>query len=100
MREGLDVRQKLHLFRICQDVMTNVIKHADANSVQITFRLSDKYCALKITDDGNGIVADFSSGLGMKNIALRSQLLGGQYKISPFPQKGTSFMFLLKLIEI
>lgn len=89
---------KLQLVRIIQEVINNIIKHAEATEVSFYFRKTKKYLALKITDNGKGYkVSEILQGLGLKNIELRMQLLKGQYRQRSKIGHGTSILLYIKL---
>lgn len=89
---------ELHLFRILQESVTNVIKHANASIVQIDIHFSRQFAALRITDNGVGFTAkDKSEGAGLKNIRMRVSLLGGNYRMRSQPQQGTSLLVSVPL---
>lgn len=87
---------KLQIFRITQEIINNILKHAQATKIDIYLRLNAQYIALKIMDNGIGFNDANIDGLGLKNIALRSQVLGGKFKFKSSKNTGTSFLFLLK----
>jgi PAS domain S-box-containing protein len=80
------------LFRIFQEALTNVVRHAQASKVTLQLNKNGNSFSLEITDDGIGIKetkikANKSFGLlGMKERAL---ILGGDFKIEPLNPKGT-----------
>ncbi|WP_375560887.1 sensor histidine kinase [Bernardetia sp. OM2101] len=97
LKLDLTKQQKLHIFRIFQELINNIIKHSQANSINITLRGSEKYFALLLQDNGKGITITTNvGGLGMKNIELRVQVLKGSYRLKPNKPTGTTFMLLLK----
>lgn len=85
---------KLQLFRIFQEIITNIDKHANANKIEIYYRFYSYYLCLVIRDNGIGFSPLKQTGLGLKNIALRAQILNGSYKIKPHSPQGTTFILL------
>lgn len=85
------------LFRIAQEALTNVIKHANARHVQITLDFEPQRVRLEIADDGNGFDAaqafdardDGGRGLGLLGMRERAELLGGRYEIESRAGQGT-----------
>jgi len=70
----------IHIFRILQEGLTNVYKHAEADSVNITLKKADNSIHLIIKDDGKGIQEeDFqkSSSFGIQGIEERARLMNG-----------------------
>jgi PAS domain S-box-containing protein len=86
---------EIALFRIAQEALTNVAKHARARTVQIELDQSDDHCIMTVTDDGIGIdgphVADRRErhGLGMLTMRERSQAVGGRFDVRNGPHGGT-----------
>lgn len=83
----------VHLFRIIQEVFQNILKHAGATEVWVNINKTKKQILVEITDDGKGyelFAASKSSGIGLKNIAYRVEILKGKYKIEKL-NKGTKF---------
>jgi len=84
------------LFRITQEAITNVIKHADASEVKIHLSIEPPQVNLSITDDGKGFilaqVLDHKptlSGWGLLGMQERVSLLGGRMQIDSAPGEGT-----------
>jgi PAS domain S-box-containing protein len=74
----------LNLFRIIQESLTNVYKHAGAHSVEISLKVEDKYIYLYINDDGVGIGEqdiNKSNSLGIMGIEERVRLMSGECKL-------------------
>ena len=79
----LSIPQKLQVLRITQEVVTNIVKHAQASQLILQLRSTSKGFALSIQDNGIGFdPTQKGKGLGMKNIELRTQILGGKYRFS------------------
>lgn len=84
---------KLNLFRILQELITNILKHAEATRVEVSLRISQNYLILTIEDNGRGfIIETHSGGIGLKNIQSRAQKIKAIYKLKTEPQKGTKFI--------
>lgn len=78
-----DVR--LSIFRIIQEIMANIIKHAQASAVNIEFMYRKKDLLITVEDNGIGIDADTlknKKGIGIRNIESRVQLLNGIFHIT------------------
>jgi signal transduction histidine kinase len=72
----------LNLFRIYKESLTNVIKHAQARSVQVDLHISHERLVLAVSDDGLGGRSDPGSGRGMHNMKVRAEELGGSLTVS------------------
>ncbi|WP_343659184.1 ATP-binding protein [Chryseobacterium sp.] len=84
---------KLNLFRIVQELITNILKHAAATRVDVSLRISLGYLVLIIEDNGCGFIMESQSGgIGLRNIQSRAQKIKAIYKIKTQPEKGTKFI--------
>ncbi len=84
------------LYRIAQEAMTNVMRHAKARHVALRLRARDAHVQLDIEDDGVGFVpalagstAGPADGLGLRTMRYRCELAGGQLQIASTPGGGT-----------
>jgi two-component system sensor histidine kinase UhpB len=83
--------QKLTIYRIVQEQLSNVLKHAEASSISIHVKTEESKVLLKITDDGKGFDASAKrNGVGLTNIINRADLFNGKVKIDSMPGKGCS----------
>jgi signal transduction histidine kinase len=87
---GLDTRAETEIYRIAQEALTNVRRHADAKRVQVCLESVEDGVTLAVTDDGIGFqrknIRDGAHGLiGMRE---RARLIGGTLRISG---AGTTF---------
>ena len=89
----INTTQKLHLYRIFQEVIVNIQKHAQSKSIDVRMKSSDNGIILVIRDSGIGFKGQ-QEGLGMKNINLRAKQLKANYRFKPTPNGGTSFFFI------
>jgi signal transduction histidine kinase len=87
--EELTDIQKLMLYRITQEQLNNILKHSNAEHVDIELKHSGKLIQLIIEDDGVGFdEEEVKSGLGLKNIRHRLELFNGYMKMHTSPQQG------------
>jgi signal transduction histidine kinase len=82
------------LFRIVQEALTNIAKHADARNVEVGLELAAEELTIYISDDGVGFDAEAvmegrAAGWGLLGIRERTQLLGGESQIRSQPGRGT-----------
>ena len=83
----------LALFRILQEALTNVARHAAARHVVVELLREREAAALVISDDGRGLAALEASGrrsLGLMGMRERAAALGGEIEISGAPGRGTT----------
>ena len=80
----------LTVFRVCQEALTNVVRHARASQVEIHLGVGDGQLTMRIVDDGIGMSQEqCSSSLGLLGLQERVQLLGGAVTISSVAGVGT-----------
>jgi signal transduction histidine kinase len=90
---ALDPLRATALFRIVQEALTNVARHAAAQAASITLRSNADAVLLEVKDDGRGITDHALRGtnsLGLLGIRERAQLLGGTVDIWGVPGRGTT----------
>ena len=82
---------EIALFRIAQEALTNVAKHAHAKRVRVEFDQASRHCAMLVADDGIGIgaVPRERRGLGMVTMRERAQAIGGRFEVRTAPGGGT-----------
>jgi PAS domain S-box-containing protein len=88
----LDERRSSAVFRIFQELMTNIARHANATKVSINLKERDGYLILKVRDNGRGITeqeSDNVKSLGILGMRERALLLGGKFSITGMPGQGT-----------
>ena len=79
----------LGLYRITQEALHNVAKHAAAQRVDVTLQKTANALQLSIADDGKGFDPAHRRGLGLVSIDERARLLGGDLEIATRPGRGT-----------
>lgn len=98
MRKVVPKELGLQLYRILQEALQNVQKHAKANEVEIQLFQHDNELVMTIEDDGVGFdQANRTTGLGTKNMRLRTQQIKGEFSISSAVGEGTSIMVSVPL---
>lgn len=83
--------QSMAIFRIVQEALTNIVKHAQAKQVSIALTQEDSGYQLEIRDDGKGFDLDESKkrgSFGLKGIAERVQMLNGKLSVETSPDRG------------
>ncbi len=80
------------LYRMLQESLTNITRHADAKHVQVSLDIADGEASLVVEDDGRGILAEDQAktrSFGLKGMRERAHYLGGSSKIGPRDEGGT-----------
>jgi signal transduction histidine kinase len=90
--ERLPAATETVLYRVVQEALTNVVKHAGAEHVSIVLRSRDGAVAVTIDDDGQGFATDDVRGdsLGLLGMRERLALVGGTLEIESTPESGTT----------
>lgn len=90
-----------HLFRIVQEAVANVLKHAQASEMDLQFFVHDQELVMTLEDNGKGFdVGSKAQGIGLQNIRARTDSLNGSLEISSQPGQGTSLMIRIPLDNI
>jgi len=99
--EALSGKIKLNIFRIIQEQLNNVLKHANAKNVTIEILNDDGNIKLIIRDDGQGFdTRAKKNGIGLKNIVSRTELYNGTVEINSAPGKGCFLLVTIPSEEI
>lgn len=86
-------------FRICQEALTNVARHAKATFVRVLVKEKGDEVLIEIQDNGQGIPAEKltdASSLGLLGMKERSMAIGGRLDIAGWPGKGTTVTLRLR----
>lgn len=101
----LEPRSALHILRIFQEVLTNIIKHAHATRIQVSTSHDEHHVTVTVEDNGIGFeppaaapaTAPISRGKGLGNLLRRAGQLQGEARWERLPQGGTRFSLVLPL---
>lgn len=87
----LPAERELMMFRIAQESLSNIIKHAEAEHVRIEIAYRPEVFSMSIADDGKGFDAKDGrdAGIGLINMKQRVEVMQGKLDISSTPGKGT-----------
>ena len=84
------------LYRIAQEAVHNIVKHAGAGEVRIGIAASTVDVRMEISDDGAGFEpASRTDGLGLAGMAARAERIGGSVSVDSAPGRGTSISVLI-----
>lgn len=101
MDARLPAAAELACFRIAQEALTNIARHADATHVEVEVEITEteggEALLLRVSDDGRGIDPTRPGGLGLLTMRERATQLGGTLGIAPRPGGGTVVTALLPL---
>ena len=102
----LTIGKETALFRISQEALMNVVKHAATQKVTIKLRITDGIVCFAVSDDGDGFLPASSSynltgsGWGMTIMRERAELNGGNFHVDSAPGKGTTVSVVMPLKDI
>ena len=98
LQQQLTPDQDIALFRLCQEALSNIAKHAQASEVNITLDGTDDEVTMIISDNGIGLHPDClqkPNALGLRGMAERVAALHGSFEIKPGGGPGTTKVFKL-----
>jgi len=90
------------LFRIVQEALTNIVRHAEAKQVFITLAQKGDDCLLEVRDDGRGFdpVAIRKQSFGLAGMKERVLMLGGEIDVASSPGRGTSIQVRVPICQV
>ena len=99
---NLPSRIRFELLRIGKEALTNVLKHSQANRVQMELAYGKQSLQLSVMDDGRGFVrqsaGNVNPGYGLTSMQQRAERLGGKITIESQPRHGTRVVAVIPLI--
>jgi len=97
----LDLDKEINVYRIVQEIVHNTVKHAKATVLAIRISKQNNMFVLSTTDNGTGF--DFfarsreHTGLGLRNLQSRAEIMGGEITCTTEKGKGTSYILEIPL---
>lgn len=96
--DSIDSLIKITVFRIVQESLLNISKHANASTCHVSILLDDDHLVLEIKDDGIGFDLNATKqGIGLQNIQERAKTISAILEINSKPNKGTTIRFKTKI---
>jgi PAS domain S-box-containing protein len=99
---ALNPEQSTAVFRIFQEALTNIRRHAGATRVDVTMLMDSRSFVLRVSDDGRGITEDEKSGqlsIGLLGMRERAHVIGGEIEVAGVGGEGTTVTVLLPLMH-
>lgn len=102
----LDAELESTIYRIVQEALTNVSRHAEASRAAVRIREREGSVVASVTDDGKGMPGaerlgprgdGLEGGFGMGGMRERAELVGGDLEFAPAPEKGTTVRLIVPL---
>ena len=89
----------MHVYRIAQEAINNVLRHADARNIWLDVTRDNGHVEMRISDDGSGISrsSDGGRGLGLSSISERAAILGASIELQPNVPSGTILILRIPL---
>lgn len=97
MRERLAQEIEIGLYRVTQELVSNIIRHSQAKVADIQLYRADSTCVLCVSDDGIGMNSDATNGIGLTNITSRVNSLKGQLSVKSNTGTGTAVTIKIML---
>jgi signal transduction histidine kinase len=98
LADNLSEAIKFTLYRVIQEIIHNIIKHASAKKIDMSITRTDDGINLMVEDDGIGFNTSLvNSGLGLKNIHSRVKLLNGYFDVDSSMNRGTIYNITIPL---
>lgn len=101
----VEPQKELIIFRIVQEMVNNIIKHAKASKILVQAAYSPAAITITVTDNGMGfdltplnMTENGQFGLGLRNMHKRAQLIGAEFTITSTIGSGTSVTIILPII--
>jgi signal transduction histidine kinase len=93
-------KNKIHIYRIIQESLHNIYKHAKASEIKISFTLKNNVICLEISDNGAGFdVNKAKSGIGLKNMNSRIEEIHGTIEIASKRNIGTTVTIKVPIVD-
>jgi two-component system, NarL family, sensor histidine kinase UhpB len=93
----LNPEAEIAIFRIVQEALSNIWRHASAKQASIELRYLPQLVQVSIRDNGKGFAPDGQTGMGLANMRERALLIGADLTITSSPQKGCTVELSLSL---
>ena len=91
----LEAAVEVAAYRITQEALTNVLRHADARSALVRLECAHSGLLVEVRDDGRGVVVPRAEGVGLVSMRERAEEIGGTFAIDARPASGTTISAFL-----
>lgn len=101
LSDEISQEKSINIYRIIQEIIQNTIKHARASKLLIQINQVEDRLHIVCEDNGVGFhynqLSKEQSGLGLRNLNSRTEIMGGKMDVYSVPGKGTQFRFIIPL---
>jgi signal transduction histidine kinase len=91
---------ELAIYRIVQEAVNNIVKHANASHCTVTIKISSAQINVHVADDGGGIGGRIKKGIGMQSMRERAEELGGDFDVRSQSNSGTIITVSIPMKEV
>jgi signal transduction histidine kinase len=98
--DSLPDEHRTCIYRLVQEAVNNAVRHANARTIEVAVRKERQRVNVTVEDDGAGFDTRFLRGLGLLGMEERVRRLGGSFKITSKPGRGTLVHAALPLAEL
>lgn len=96
--EKLDTKIAIQVFRVIQECLTNIVRHAYASEANISVAIDQRTLYLNVSDNGQGCTSIESKGFGLLGMKERISSLGGELTLQTNPQQGMTVLASVPLL--
>lgn len=96
----LDYEQELVLYRVAQEALTNVLRHASARRAELWLRRRGRRLELRVRDDGSGLHGERAAGGGIRGMHERALMVRATLQVTERPEGGVEVALDLPLEEV
>lgn len=89
INERLNENIEVSLYRVCQELINNILKHANATKITVQLYKNSGKVIMVVEDNGSGIKYNSKDGHGLLNMKSRINSLNGEINLEPSPKSGT-----------
>lgn len=98
--EGLPENMKLMMFRIIQEQINNIVRHAGARLITVRMQSDAEWIVFSVEDDGQGFdPQQYKKGMGLTNMINRASLFNGRVEVYSAPGQGCSVQVTIPFPE-
>ena len=88
-----------HISSVARELLTNAVRHAHAQRVELSLEANEQEVVLRVSDDGVGFDGSVTSGRGLRNLSERAGAVGGQFSATTRPDGGTIMVWTAKRLH-
>lgn len=96
----LDVNTDIIIYRMMQEIINNIIRHAAANKIDVEIKNDSEITTIRISDNGIGfdttLLSHERSGIGLQNITNRAKMINATIDLKSAPGNGTTITLFIK----